>query len=190
MRDKNRLRPLQVRVRRHRSVAGLLCLIHKLAGQLNQQLRNRIDLRADVEPQVRRDLLVATAAGVQLEAHFSGQFHQPLFDVVVHVLNRRIVGRGNPLSRDLIEGLERERKLSAVEHSCLGERGGMRLAGRHLVGHKNAIERKRALPLFEAGIRLLAEAARPHLHFRASACSSARERAGSPRMRMKPSASF
>ena len=114
-----------------------------------------VDLRPHVQPQIGRDLFVAAAAGVQLEADLASNLHQPLFDVVVHVLDRRIVGRGNPLSRDLIERCECQRQFGAVEHARLGQRGGVRLARRHLVRHQDAIERKRPLPLFEFRVQLL-----------------------------------
>ena len=103
-----------MRVRRHRRLAGLLSLVHKLLRQFDEQLRDRVDLRPHVQPQVGRNLLIAAAAGVQLEAHLAGNFHQPLLDIVVHVLDGRIVGGGNPLSRDLIERL----RASATARHC------------------------------------------------------------------------
>src|SRR5262249_54141163 len=102
-----------------------------------------------------------------------------------------------------------------TQYAGLRQRSRVRLTGRHFVRQQDAVEGKRPLPLLEIRVQLLAEAARPHLHlltpdfatsdfvlplssipalstliFGASDFSRARERAGSPRMRMKPSASF
>ena len=44
---------------------------------------------------------------------------------------------------------------SSFKHAGLGQRGGVRLAGRHLVGQQHAVEGKRPLPLLEFGIRRL-----------------------------------
>jgi hypothetical protein len=105
---------------------------------------------------------------VKFESDFTREFYQALLDIVVDVFNRRIVGRRNSFRRDLVETFEHRGQLGVRQHSSLREGAGMRLARRHLVGQKNAIERKRPLPLFEFRVQLLAEAARPHLHFTTS----------------------
>ena len=190
MRHQHRLGTLQVRVGRHRAFAGNVGLVDEFTSKLDQQIAYGINLLANIEPQIGGDLLVAAASRVQLVAGFASQFHQARLDVVVHILDRRIVGLGNRFARDLLEREDRAGKLLRIQHSGAGERGRVRLAGSDFVRQQHAIEGKRPLPLLEFGILRLAEAARPHLHLTVSAWIIARERAGRPRMRMKPSASF
>ncbi len=80
-------------------------------------------------------------------------------DVVVHVLDRRIVGLGHAFARDLIEREQRCRQFFAGQDAGLCQSGRVRLAGRNLVRQQHAVERKRPLPLLELRIRRLAEAA-------------------------------
>ncbi len=127
---------------------------------------------------------------MQLVTHVPGQFHQALLDEVVHVFDRWIVVWRYALAADLIQRGPCCCKLPLIQHARRCQRGRVGPARRHLVRQQRAIEWERALPLLEVRILRLAETARPHLHFKVSACTSARERAGSPRMRMKPSASF
>ena len=162
---------------------------------------------AHVQAQVGGDLLVAAAAGVQLVADFAGKLHQPLFDVMVNVFDGRVVSRGHAFGGDLLERRAAwPASSAAVSTPALASADSVRLARRNLVRQQDAIERKRPLPLLEFRVQLLAEAARPHLHFATSELplfirrfrrqlrhldfTSARERAGRPRMRMNPSASF
>ena len=148
------------------------------------------DLFPHVEPQVGRDLFVAAAPGVQLVANLTGHFHQALLDVVMNVLDGRIIVFRHTLAGDLVKREKRRRQLLLVQNASRLQRLGVRFARSDLVGQQYAIERKRPLPLLEIGVLRLAKAAGPHLHFAISAWTRARERAGSPRMRMKPSASF
>ena len=153
-------------------------------------MTHRIDLLTNVEPQVGGNLLVAAAPRVQLVTGFARQLHQAQLDVVVHVLDGRIVRPGNFFTRNLLEGEDYPAKLLAGQHARLGNGDGVRLAGDYLEGQQHAVERKGALPLLEVGILRLAETAGPHFHLSVSAWTKARERAGKPRMRMNPSASF
>ena len=82
----DRLGALQVRVAGHEGVAGVF-------GELDQRLRPGgqrgdvvVDLRADVEAEVGGDLLVAAAAGVQLETERADALDQRELDEVVNVL--------------------------------------------------------------------------------------------------------
>src|SRR5215472_2703844 len=77
-----------------------------------------------------------------------------------------------------------------AKHTCAYQRMRMRCAGSQLFRDQHAIERKRALPLLESRIERLFQPPGPHLHEKISCFSLACERAGSPRMRMKPPASF
>ncbi len=162
---------------------------------------------------------------MQLVADFASKLYQPCFHIMMNVFDGRIIDRRRTFRRNLVERTQRGFELGEHQHTSLGQRGRVRFARRHFVRQQDAVERKRPLPLLEFGIRLMLEAARPHLHFftpdfftpdfftpncatadsKPPASSipalstpnfgtpdftSARERAGKPRMRMKPSASF
>ena len=70
MPDQNRFSPLQMRVRRHGSIARLFRTIHQRAAQLGNFLPQLIDGSAHVQPQIGRDLLIAAASAVQLVSQF------------------------------------------------------------------------------------------------------------------------
>src|ERR1700757_449034 len=95
-----------------------------------------------------------------------------------------------------------EHRVEAVAHLCAfarrqntrrSQHASMRFTGSNFLGKKLPVKAEGPLPLLEARIERLAEAARPHLHFTTSFCfcsSRARVRAGSPSIWIKPLASF
>src|SRR5581483_4014476 len=118
---------------------------------------------------------------------------------MMHVLRARIsresgAPRAIPaLLEHRIEAVANLGELRRGENSRGSQHAGMRLAGGDLLGEKPPVKAEGPLPLLEARIERLAEAARPHLHFTTSFCfcsSRARVRAGSPRIWIKPLASF
>ena len=76
------------------------------------------------------------------------------------------------------------------KHTCAYQRVSMRCAGSQFFRDQHTIEGKRALPLLESRIERLSQPPGPHLHEKISCFSLACERAGRPRIRMKPPASF
>ena len=62
------------------------------------------------------------------------------------------------------------RPRSASRIPAAAEHAGVRLAGSNLLWEKLPVKDKGSLPLLEARIERLAEAARPHLHFTTSFC--------------------
>ena len=112
---------------------------------------------------------------------------------MMHIF-RFVVGQegrfGLSLLADLLQAANDLSQLFRREHSCVFESARVGAARLKLVGQQALIERERTLPALKCGIEWLLEAARPHLHFATSWCSAAREREGSPRMRMNPAASF
>ena len=82
----HRLRPLQMRVRRHRRIRSLLRAIGDHSAQFGQFVPQLIDRRPHVQPQVGRDLLVAAAAAVQLVSRLPDQRDELLLDEVMNVL--------------------------------------------------------------------------------------------------------
>jgi hypothetical protein len=91
VRGQNRHRALQVRVSRHDDFAVAVGSFDKCSLHVEQQFVNPVDGRSRVEFQVGRDLIVATAAGVQLSSCIAESFCQPTLDVHVDVFERRLV---------------------------------------------------------------------------------------------------
>ena len=91
MRDEHRLGPLQVRVARHHSVAGVARLLDQRSGPRGEAVDDKLDLRAHIEAQVGGNLFVAAAAGVQLESERADALRQLEFDEVMNVLGGGVV---------------------------------------------------------------------------------------------------
>ncbi len=85
MTDQNRFGPLQMRVRRHRGIAGLFRAIDDCAAKLAQFLPQLIDCGPHIQPQVGRNLLIAAASAVQLVAGIADQRGKLLLNEVVNV---------------------------------------------------------------------------------------------------------
>ena len=150
-----------------------------------------------VQTEVGRNLLVAAAAGVQLEAKIADARYQFQLHEVVNVFRLRaaVDVAGRPLRVLVADRVQRAHNLlQFLGRKDARRRDGARVgfAGSHFLGKQLPIKYQGSLPLFEVVIQWLAKAARPHLHWTASFfCSSrARVRAGSPRIWMKPLASF
>ena len=159
-----------------------------------------------VQAQVGRDLLVAAAAGMQLVSGFTDGRDELLLDEMVHVFRIRSFEQhwiGSCSELKFIKPTQNGGKFLARENACAAKGTRMSAAGSAFMAQKTAIEAERALPLLEVCVERLAHAPGPHLHastptgsftgFASPACcflSSASDRAGSPRMRMNPSASF
>src|SRR5580658_7537477 len=91
---------------------------------------------------------------------------------------------------NLLESFENADEFVGRQKSGSFQRAGMGPTGRQFVAQQPAVEVKRPLPAFELRVQRLLEPARPHLHRATSTRARARVREGSPRIRMKPSASF
>ena len=68
MGEQDRLRPLQMRIARHNRIEVRLRLLEQRFLQLDQQINELNHALAQVEMHVRRHLIVAAAAGMQLAA--------------------------------------------------------------------------------------------------------------------------
>ena len=91
MRDKNRLRTLQMRVTGHDSVAGCTPLFDQRARPDGKAVDYEFNLSANIQPQIRRNLFVAASAGVQLEAELSDPIYKLKLDKVMNVLRGRMI---------------------------------------------------------------------------------------------------
>jgi len=126
-------------------------------------------LSAHIEAQVRGDLLVAAAAGVQLETKLSDPIYKLELDEVMNVLRGRMIAHPR-LARvrtefrsNRIERCAQLRCFSFGQDSCRGESRRVRLAGGYFFIEKPPVKDDRALPRFEFSVKWLAKPARPHL---------------------------
>src|ERR1700738_1482768 len=88
--EENRLGALQMGVARHHHIDMLFREVEQGALQ-RAKARNDLDnLRAYVKAQIERDLIVATARGVELGASRTDSFRQGRFDIHVHVFEGRV----------------------------------------------------------------------------------------------------
>ncbi len=131
---------------------------------MREAVERVVDGVADEEPHVGGDLLVAAAAGVELECEVADLFGEFEFDEVVDVFGL-FVGR-----RCLFDALATARRPSFhLEELFAGEDAGgfdgagVGDAGFDFVREEAPVEREGALPFFELLVEWLAEAAGPHL---------------------------
>ena len=107
VRVRHRLRDLQVRETRHDGVGVLVGEFDQRELRRLDQTGDLVDRRAQIQPHIGRDLVVARARGVQPLAGIADQRGEPPFDVGVHVFE---VGRpfefaGTDFIADLGEAL-------------------------------------------------------------------------------------
>ena len=81
----DRLRALQVGVSRHHGIGFLLCQGYQRLHVLEQQRPGGFRFGAQVQAQVRGDLVVARTPGMHFLADLADAFHQGRLDVHVHV---------------------------------------------------------------------------------------------------------
>lgn len=85
MPERHRLRHLQMREAGHDGVRVLLRHVDEREAQVLQQVADAIDLAAQPQADIGRDLIVARAARVQPFARIADQRGEPRLDVQVHV---------------------------------------------------------------------------------------------------------
>ena len=88
MAEGNRLGHLQMGEAGHEGVGLALGQIQQAAAQAVQLAHQRVDGLTQIEPDVRRDLIVAGTPGVQFLAGLADARHQPRLDVHVHIFQR------------------------------------------------------------------------------------------------------
>jgi len=193
MSDQHGFGMLQMGVSGHGCAAGFLRAIAERFADLGQLASQFVDCRARIEAQIGGDLFVAAAATMQFESPLADSSHQLLFDEMMDVFRffvfhetLRHIGR----VADLLQSLKNGDELVGGQNPGVFQSMGMSGARRQFVTEQPTVEIKRSLPAFELRIQRLPKAARPHLHRTTSVRARARVRDGSPRMRMKPSASF
>ena len=130
MAEGHRLRDLQVGEARHHGRGVRFGEIDQRAAQAHEELRDLVDLGAEPEPDVGRDLIVPRARGVQPFTGVAHESGEPPLDVEVHVLRLDrpleapgadlVANRGEP-PLDLGQVASAE-DAAAAEHPSVGER--------------------------------------------------------------------
>ena len=164
--DEDGFGALQMRISRHDRIARSFCLGEKSLGPFGELADQRFDAVADVEAQIGGDLLVAAAAGMELQTERAHGFRQAQFDEMVDVLSLRIVADLVELRRVIrADGFERADDPVALvggENARGAQRERVRPAGSQFFPEKQPVEANGALPLIEEGIGRGAKAAGPH----------------------------
>ncbi len=195
MRAQNGLGALPVRVAGQHGIAQLFRAAEQDFVPLAQLPPESLDLLPDEQPQISCDLFVAAAPGVELASHFTHVLHQPQLDKVVDVFGIRfeIGGVGARPLADLSQAGENRVVLSRSQHVGAGQRFGVGATRSQFLCQQAPVVEKRALPLVESRVGRLGKPSLPQGFQRTTtSClsSNARTRAGNPRMRINPSASF
>jgi hypothetical protein len=170
VRNQHRLGALQMRVAGHDGLARCMCVVDEGARPRSQAFNHLLNLGANIEPQIGRDLFIAAAPGVQLESQRTDPLHHRQLDVMVDVFGGRMIAhRRFPRVRRVVRSnrVQRRPQLRCFTHSqnsgC-AKGGRVRLAGGYLFREEPPVENNRSLPLFEVPVERLPKAARPHLH--------------------------
>src|SRR5579859_6070108 len=152
-----------------------------------------IDRRSGVQAQVRCDLLIPAAATMQFVARVADHCGELFFYEVVHVFGLAVFyecRRSGSLFADLLQPLQDADQFVGRKNARSFERLRVRTAGCQFITQQADVEVEGPLPALELRVQRLPEPSRPHLHRATSTRLRAREREGSPRMRMNPAASF
>src|SRR5579864_5264214 len=191
--NQHRFCPLQVRVGRNSSITSMFCSIHDCATQFGQFFPQLINRSPDEQPQISRNLFIPAAPAMQLVANLADQCDQLLLDKVVDVFRLIVLEESQGSRRllaNLLQPLQNADQFIRRQYPGILQRSRMRGARRKLVLQQTSVKTERPLPALEFRIQRLPEPSRPHLHCATSTRDRARDRDGSPRMRMNPSASF
>lgn len=156
---------LQMRVAGQYQFAVALGGVEKSALQLPQPIIKGIDGIADPEFNVGDDLIVATAAGVQLASHIAQSFDQGAFDVRVNIfqLYREFEMTALDVGSDGIERRGDGIRFFLGQQANLGEHTSVGLTGANVVPIEPAIDADRFGEGFDARIGVAAESAAPGL---------------------------
>jgi hypothetical protein len=123
--NEHRLGALHVRVAGHHGIAGCFAsLLDKRAGPCGESCDDEIDLRADVEAQVGGDLLVAAAAGVELEAERANALDELDLDEVMNVFGGGMIAHRAPGRFRRVVGGDGVERCAQLRTFSLGENIG------------------------------------------------------------------
>ena len=152
-----RLSPLQMGIARNHRVAMLIRLAEESLLQPMEIGIHLIQTAAQPEPQIGPDLIVATAAGVQLLPNRAKQGNQPTFNRKVNVL----IGQSwieLPLGRLTADGLQPLLQLIRFgmgDDAAGGQHAGMGDGAVQILLKQGEIETDRSVEGFDEGMQTL-----------------------------------
>jgi len=204
VRKEDRLGPLQVSIARHGDRAMRFRLGHQHALALLKPLRKIFQLTAQVEPDVQRDLVVATASRVQFAPQGANQLREPPFNrhVNVFVLRRKFKSAPIQLGLDCFEGPHDRPSLARLQDPRLLQGLAVGDAALDVLRVQPAIDGHRSGEGFDETVRRFPKSTTPGLSIRKTVSSPplghqddaflrcARIFNRSAFRRIKPSASF
>ena len=164
MPEGDRLRGLEMGEARHHRSGMLERLGRERELERAKRAVDRADLVPDIEPEIRRHLVVARARGMQLAGHRPDQLGEPALDIQMNVLERarEFELAGLDLGHDLVEAAGDLLRLFGRDDAGRAEHGDMRLRGENIVPPQPLVE-------VDGGVYLLhdlggtcGEAAAPH----------------------------
>src|SRR6185369_11116478 len=167
VRERDRLRDLQVREAGQDGLGVLRCELDERALHVAEQHADRLDLLAQPQPHVGRDLVVARAAGVQLLTGVAGELDQARLDVEVDVLEI-----DPPLERllldlfgDLRHAAADRGEVGCGDDAAVGEHRRVREAALDVGAPEALVERDAGRVTLHELARRLRKARRPGLGF-------------------------
>src|SRR5688572_13090058 len=121
------LRHLQMGEARHDQRGVALGLVHQRALQVREQGKESVDLRAQPQPHVGRDLVVARARGMQALARIADQRGQPALDVEMDILGveRPAKAPGVDLALDACQPTLDRRKIAPGDDALCRQHAGV-----------------------------------------------------------------
>ncbi len=137
---------LQMRVAGHDGVTCGTCLLDQRAGPVCKTASGLLNAVPDVEAQVGGDLLVAAAAGVQLEAQRANALKQIQLDKMMNVFggcmiaHRSLAGFGGVVDGDCIERIAELCAFALGQDSGCAQGSSMRLAGGYLLIEESPVK--------------------------------------------------
>ena len=145
MPERYRLRALQMRIARHDQRFVLLCLIRYRPCKQLDGLYDPVGLFTQIQAQIKRDLIVAAAGGMELLTGFTDTLRQDLLDKRMNILCRRIKIDLTAIQilQDPRQAVDQHLCLRFGYDACRSEHRGMRHAAGNILTVEPFVERKR-----------------------------------------------
>ena len=162
--ERHRLRGLEMGEAGHHAVGMLLGTADQGALQRSQPLVDRIDRAPHPEPEIGRHLVVARAGGVQPTGGGADQLGEPMLDMHVDVLERRILGDALRLifGGNAPEAVLDRSGILGGDDALFAQHGDMGERGADILPPEALVEADRGVDLAHDGRRAAGEAAAPH----------------------------
>ncbi len=193
MREKHRLRPLQMRVAGQNHVLIFLGNEKERLADRRELFRDMADVAAHVHMRVHRRLVIAAPRRVKPRARIPDSLRQPLFDIHMDIFERNgkfEIPGVNPFP-NVRQSLGNRAKILRRENAVRTKHLRVRQRPRDILAIHPPIKRNRRIEILRGLFLRLGKAAAPHrlTHFSFFSFMRARIVRGSPKRLMKPPAS-